>query len=80
MSDARETGVPARVLQRFVRVGLIDPLEPRAEPVFPAAVLPRVWRIQRLRRDLHINLEGVGAVLALIERVEELERELRRRR
>lgn len=46
---------------------------------FRADALARIARIQRLRRDLAVNLAGVGVVLELLDRVEALERELARR-
>lgn len=76
---AAESGLSLRLLARFLRLGLIDPVEERPEPLFAAHVLPRVHRIQRLRVDLRVNLRGIGVVLELLERVEELERELGRR-
>jgi len=77
---AAETGLSSRLLTLFVRCGLIDPVEEQPEPVFEAHIMLRVGRIQRLRRDLRLNLHGVGVVLELLERVEELERELTRLR
>lgn len=88
---AHAAGLPARTVVRFVVLGLIDPVDPVGEhdtesvswsartARFRPDALARIARIQRLRRHLSVNLAGVGVVLELLERVEELERELERR-
>ena len=44
--------------------------------LFPETAVPRIWRIMRLRRDLGINWSGIGVVLDLLDKIEELEREI----
>ncbi len=46
------------------------------ELLFAETAVPRIWRIMRLRRDLGINFAGIGVVLDLLDRIEELEREI----
>ncbi|MBW1974013.1 MAG: MerR family transcriptional regulator [Deltaproteobacteria bacterium] len=72
-------GVHPELIERFVKLGLIDPTD--RDPVneswlFPPEVVPIVKRIIRLRRDLGINYAGIGVVLELLNRLEELERRI----
>ena len=70
--------VHPELLERFVQLGLCDPLawdEAGQEWVFASDVVPLVRRILRLRRDLGINYAGIGVVLDLLARIERLERE-----
>lgn len=68
---------PAR-LARLVRLGLIESSGP--EPyAFTAATAVRLRRMLRLRRDLHVNLHGAAIIMDLVERLDDLERELARR-
>jgi DNA-binding transcriptional MerR regulator len=77
---ADRCGVHADLIERFVRLGLVDPAEtgPRREEWrFAAETAVRIRKIVRLRNDLGINYPGIGVVLDLLERIEELEAELR---
>ena len=38
--------------------------------------MERLGRILRLRRDLGVNLAGVGVILEMAERIENLQREI----
>ena len=69
---------PAR-LERLVQLGLVEStgLGPRR---FTAAAASRLRRMLRLRRDLGVNLDGAAVIVDLVERLDELERELTRRR
>ena len=70
--------VHPELIERFVQLGLCDPLawdEAAQEWVFASDVVPLVRRILRLRRDLGINYAGIGVVLELLARIERLERE-----
>ena len=64
------------LLQRFVTLGLIDPVE-GATDLFRPEVIFRLQQILRLRRDLGINYNAAGLVLELLDRIERLEAELR---
>jgi DNA-binding transcriptional MerR regulator len=61
---------------RLVELGLVDPEVSEPEWLFEDTVVPRVWKIRRLHRDLGINWAGIGVVLDLLERIEGLEREI----
>ena len=67
------------VVDRFRVLGLIDPLEHVGEQecLFSQEAVGRVRKIMRLRRDLGLNLAGVGVVLDLLEEVESLRRRVR---
>ncbi|MFC7478999.1 chaperone modulator CbpM [Luedemannella flava] len=59
-------------------LGLLDPQRDRAGRLwFPPAQLVVAARIQRLRSAFALNYAAIGLVLDLLDRVTELERELR---
>jgi chaperone modulatory protein CbpM len=69
--------VEVRFVEQLVRAGLLPECDTLRGP--PETTL-RVRRIVRLQRDLGVNLEGVAVILDLLERIDDLERELARRR
>jgi DNA-binding transcriptional MerR regulator len=68
------------MVAQLVDWGLVEPEIREPELLFSEAVVPRIWRILRLRRDLGINLAGIGVVLELLDRIEDMEREVARLR
>lgn len=66
------------IIQMMVEWGLVEPEATDPEPLFPETAVPLVWRIMRLRNDLGINWNGIGVVMNLLERIENLEREIAR--
>jgi len=74
---AQLCGVHPSVLQRFVDLGLIEPIRygPDQYRITHSSIL-RVKRIERLRRDLGVNLLGAGIILDLVDKIEELRREV----
>lgn len=76
---ATRTGVHPELLDRFVRLGLIEFTESAldGEWVFGPEVIPAVGRILRLRNDLGVNYAGVGVILELMSRIEALESRVR---
>ena len=63
-------------LERLVECGLIRPIAPvGAIALFESSTVLRLHSIRRLRGDLGINLQGIAAVLDLVERLKHLERE-----
>jgi len=66
---------PEMVL-RLVDLGLVDTEVGEPDWLFQDTAVPRIWKIKRLHRDLGINWAGIGVVLDLLERIEELEREI----
>lgn len=76
----RIVGLHPEKLRRYIVLGLIDPEVETPEPLFEDYIVARVRKIQRLKKDLGLNLAGCGLVLDLLERISELEEQLRRTR
>jgi len=67
-------GVHPELIERFVYLGLIDPSgHDEGEWLFRTEVVPLIRKIMRLRNHLGINYAGIGLVLELMQRIEELE-------
>ena len=67
------------LVERFARFGLIEPVDEREEPLlFPRSSIHRLRRALRLRRDLGLNANALPLVLDLLDRIEELESQLKR--
>lgn len=77
---ARLADIHPALAERLMTLGLIDPVETTPEPFFEEATVLRVRRILRLHHDLGVNWVGIGVVLDLLAKIEELERELERLR
>jgi chaperone modulatory protein CbpM len=75
-------------LRELVELGVLHPLAPASlvpassavEPLFAAETLVTMRAVRRLREDLELDAHGVSVALALLERIEALERQLRRLR
>lgn len=64
------------LVYRFVRLGLVDPVDIHGEPeqwLFERDAVSVVAKIVRLRNDLGINYSGIGVVIELLERLNQLE-------
>lgn len=78
---ANAAGLHPELVEKFVGYGLIEPsARAGSHPLFSASSVERLWRIQRLRRDLGVNLAGVAVILEMRERIEDLKREVERLR
>jgi len=77
---ARLARLHPEMVDRLVDWGLIDPVKWEPQLLFPETAVPRIWRIMRLRRDLGINWAGIGVVLELLDKNDQLEREIARLR
>jgi DNA-binding transcriptional MerR regulator len=65
------------LLEQLVECGLIRPISPvGAVAFFESSTVLRLRSIKRLRGELGINLQGIAAVLDLLERLRGLEREV----
>ena len=73
----RIVGVHPQILQKYIIYGLIDPKVEKPEPLFEETIIARVHKIERLKADLGINMAGCGLVLDLLERIAELEEQVR---
>lgn len=70
-------GVERQWVVELIEQGVFE-ARPPAEQRFGGAALRRVRIAARLRRDLGINAAGTALAIELMERIEELERELSR--
>jgi hypothetical protein len=64
------------MILRLVDLGLVDPEVGAPEWLFRDKAVSRIWKIRRLHRDLGINWVGIGVVLDLLDRIDDLEREI----
>jgi len=77
---ARASGLHPEMVLRLTALGLLDPIrDARGNLGFPPSQLAAVARVQRLRSGFALNYAALGLVCDLLDRIEELERELRRR-
>jgi chaperone modulatory protein CbpM len=67
---ARAAGVHPELVRRLASLGFIDPSTPDAAA--------RIARAVRLRSDLGLNYAGALLACELLDRIEQLERRLRR--
>lgn len=72
---ARRLGLHPDIVRRFLEFGLLEPAEVTgAEIMLDSVALHRIGVIQHLRRDLGINLPGIGVILELLDRLDALQR------
>lgn len=75
---SRAAGIHPELTHRLVALGLLEPVRDSAgELWFGRDQLPAVARIRRLRSGLGLNYSSLGLVATLLDRVAELERQLR---
>ena len=68
------------LIHRFVRLGLVDPVDLHDEPEqwrFESQVVAQINKIMRLRNELGVNYSGIGVILDLLERIDFLESRIR---
>jgi DNA-binding transcriptional MerR regulator len=64
------------LVERYIELGLLEPIEPRASTLlFDPSAIYTLRVIRRLRQGLGINVAGVAVVLELVERLRSLQRE-----
>jgi len=67
---AASAGLHPALVDRFVEVGLLDLIEWAGNKLFfDTAAIARLRLIERLRRDIGVNLAGLGVVLDLLDRL-----------
>jgi MerR family transcriptional regulator/heat shock protein HspR len=70
---AKLCGVHPQTLRQYERQGLISPArEGEKNRLYSEADIERVRQIQRLTRDMGVNLAGVEIILKLIDQLEEV--------
>ncbi|MGH9938686.1 MAG: chaperone modulator CbpM [Blastocatellia bacterium] len=78
---AARTGLHPTLIERFVEYGLIEPAQRAgSQMLFDLDCVVRLRKIERLRRDLGINLPSVAVILDLLDRMNRLEQEVERLR
>ncbi|MGE3536173.1 MAG: chaperone modulator CbpM [Candidatus Tectimicrobiota bacterium] len=74
---AARAGLHPAFLESLLDYGLLEPLERAApQPLFDVSSLERLRVIERLRRDLGVNLAGIAVILDLRERLTTLQQEI----
>lgn len=74
---AKKTNMSESSIRRYVRMGLITPIKrEKGCYLLRETTLFRIEKIQRLRKDLGVNLSGIGIILDLLERIEDMDRQL----
>jgi len=74
---ARLADVHPALVSQYVRRGLLDPLDDGDEREwrFDDASLNLLRKIQRLRSELGVNINGVAVILELLRQIEDLRQE-----
>ena len=74
---ARMCGLHPQTLRLYERLGLIQPHRVgNSKRLYSEADLARLRRIQRLTQQMGVNLAGVEIILRLLERIEQMNREM----
>jgi hypothetical protein len=66
---ARSSGLRPTEVRYFIQVGIVS----LTDQGVPPAMLRRLRRARRLRRDLGLSMDAIAIILRLVERVEALE-------
>jgi DNA-binding transcriptional MerR regulator len=75
---ARAAGMTPELVDTFVRYRLVEPsARVSSYQLFSMSSIERLKSISRLRYEVGVNLAGVGLILDMAERIEELSTELR---
>jgi DNA-binding transcriptional MerR regulator len=73
---AARAGMHPALVERFVELGLIQPVEwEGARALFDPSDIPRLRVIGRLRESLGINVAGIAVILDLLDRFGAMQRE-----
>jgi chaperone modulatory protein CbpM len=75
---AELSGLPTTMLEELLDCGAIAPLEPGMREIrFGASALRIARSARRLQADFELDLQGLALALRLLERVTELEAQMR---
>lgn len=76
---ARQAGVRVALVHRYLAFGLFDPCAGTSQtPMFAPSCAGRLAKAERLRRDLGLNYAGAVLACELLDRILELEDQVRR--
>jgi chaperone modulatory protein CbpM len=68
-------------IAQLVEHGVIEPIgQARSDWKFTSITIVRVAKARRLERDLHLNLPGLAVVLELLDEIDDLRVQLKKRR
>jgi len=67
-----------QTLRRYEEIGLIKPARASGRRLYSPRDLERLHKINRLINDLGVNLAGVEVILNMSERMEYLQKEMKR--
>jgi MerR family transcriptional regulator/heat shock protein HspR len=74
---ARMCGLHPQTLRMYERLGLMQPHRVgNSKRLYSEADIARLRRIQRLTQQMGVNLAGVEIILRLLERIEQMNREM----
>ncbi len=74
---ARMCGLHPQTLRLYERLGLIQPHRVgNRKRLYSEADIARLRRIQRLTQQMGVNLAGVEIILRLLDRIEQMNREM----
>jgi MerR family transcriptional regulator/heat shock protein HspR len=74
---ARMCGMHPQTLRLYERLGLVQPHRVgNSKRLYSEADIARLRRIQRLTQQMGVNLAGVEIILRLLERIEQMNREM----
>ncbi len=72
--------VERKMVDEMIDEGILEPTDRGLErPQFPYSSVRRTRTVIHLQRDLGVNLAGAALVLELLERIDDLRTQLRRR-
>ena len=70
-------GARPKLIMRLVRLGVLETISDESEePMLHSRSVLRLRRMGRLRRDLGVNFVGAAVIVDLVDRIEELNRDL----
>jgi len=78
IADVAEiVGARPTLISRLVRLGVLETISDESEePMLRSRSVLRLRRMARLRRDLGVNFAGAAVIVDLVDRIEELNRDL----
>jgi len=74
--DRPEEPIHPQTLRMYERLGLVQPRRVGKNRLYSERDIERIRQIQRLTRDMGVNLAGVEVILGLLERLDSLQAEL----
>lgn len=78
---ARAVGLHPELVERLVDYGVVEPVERAGASIFfDCSAVPRLFAVERLRRDVGANVASAALILDLVDRIRDLEREIARLR